>query len=44
MLKSKEELNYAFYNSNGLKKVLCIQVDGGCDEGPMHEEVQFFGL
>jgi len=24
------------------KKVLCVQVDGGCDEGPMHEEVQFF--
>ena len=42
MLKTKEELNNVFYSEDGLKKVLCVRVDGGSDEGPMHEEVQFF--
>jgi len=42
MLKTKEELNNVFYNEDGLKKLLCVRVDGGSDEGPMHKEVQFF--
>ena len=40
MLKTKEELNNVFYKEDGLKKLLCAQVDGGSDEGPMHEELQ----
>ena len=42
MLKTKEELNNVFYNEDSLKKVLCVRVDGGSDERPMHEEVHFF--
>ena len=42
MLKTKEALNNVFYNEDGLKKVLCVRVDGRSDEGPMYKEVQFF--
>ena len=39
-------LNLKKNQSQQWSKVLRIQVDGGCDEGPMHKEVQgvFFGL
>ena len=43
MLTRREELHDAFYNNEGLKKVLCVRVDGAADEGPLHEEIQFFG-
>ena len=44
MLKTKEKLNNVlnFYNEDGLKKVLCVRVDRGSDERPMHEEVALF--
>ena len=44
MLSKKDELKSAFYNpvSNAEKAVDCIRVDGAGDEGPGHEEVQFF--
>ena len=44
LLESKEELSPVFVNgSNGLaKSVECASVDGASDEGPSHEEVQFW--
>ena len=43
MLHEKEELHAAFYNCDGEpKSILCARVDGAMDEGPSHEEVQFF--
>ncbi len=43
MLLEKEDLANAFYDKDGkLKKVLCVRVDGASDEGPSHDEVQFF--
>ena len=31
------------YKENGeLKDILCVHVDGASDEGPLHDEVQFF--
>ena len=43
MLTKRQELHNAFYNNEGLKKILCARVDGAADEGPVHEEIQFFG-
>lgn len=44
LLESKEELSPVFVNgSSGLtKSVECVRVDGASDEGPSHEEVQFW--
>ena len=44
LLESIEKLHPVFFNlSNGLpKSVECIRVDGASDEGPSHEEVQFY--
>ena len=44
LLESIEELHPLFCNlSNGLpKSIECIRVDGASDEGPGHEEVQFY--
>ena len=43
MLMGKEELVSVFYKENGeLKNILCVRVDGTSDEGPSHDEVQFF--
>ncbi len=43
MLAEKPELYPAFHNSvtESVKPIDCIRVDGGMDEGPSHEEVQF---
>jgi len=39
-----DSLHPVFYNlsTNLLKSIECIRVDGACDEGPSHEEVQFY--
>ena len=43
MLSSKPELCGAFLQSNGEPKlILCVRVHGASDEGPSHEEVQYF--
>ena len=43
MLHGKEELKNVFLQPNGDRKpILCVRVDGASDEGPSHEEVQFF--
>jgi hypothetical protein len=43
MLMEKEELHTAFHSPDGNpKSILCARVDGAMDEGPSHEEVQFF--
>ena len=44
MLDSKEELKQVFFNmwSGAPKQVECIRVDGASDEGPGHEEVQYW--
>ena len=43
MLMRREELASAFYKENGeVKNILCVRVDGASDEGPSHDEVQFF--
>lgn len=43
MLQKKEELENVFVKPNGdPKRILCVRVDGASDEGPSHEEVQFF--
>jgi len=43
MLELKEELSYVFYTDTGTHKPIdCIRVDGASDEGPSHEEVQFY--
>lgn len=44
MLNSKEELKHVFTNmSSGTPKpVECVRVDGASDEGPGHEEVQYW--
>ena len=43
-LEGTDELKSAFINPNSgqRKKIECIRVDGGNDEGPGHLEVQFF--
>ena len=43
MLQEQPELRCAFYDADGQpKQVDCIRVDGASDEGPVHEEVQFW--
>ena len=43
MLKSQESISAAFYTPNGVvKNILCVRVDGASDEGPAHDEVQFW--
>ena len=44
MLELKEELTHVFFNvDTGIHKPIdCIRVDGASDEGPSHEEVQFY--
>ena len=43
MLQKKEELKNVFLQPSGNpKNILCVRVDGASDEGPSHEEVQFF--
>ncbi len=43
MLQEHPEFQSAFYDANGQpKQVDCIRVDGSSDEGPSHEEVQYW--
>ena len=44
MLESKQELKHVFTNlsSEAPKQIECVRVDGACDEGPGHDEVQFW--
>ena len=44
MLAGKNDLHSAFINTEtgGSKELDCIRVDGATDEGPGHDEVQFF--
>lgn len=44
MLEKKEELKPVFVNldTGEAKSVDCVRVDGAGDEGPTHEEVQFY--
>ena len=44
MLESVSELSQAFLNprTSSPKEIECIRVDGATDEGPSHEEVQFW--
>ena len=43
MLETKEELQHVFYTNDGAHKLIdCIRVDGASDEGPSHEEVQYY--
>jgi len=44
MLEGTTEVAPAFLNpvTEQRKQIQCIRVDGACDEGPSHEEVQFF--
>lgn len=43
MLQHKSELRNVFFKPNGDQKmILCVRVDGTCDEGPSHEEVQYY--
>lgn len=42
MLKTRELLSGAFHASGGNENIICVQVDGASDEGPAHDEVQFW--
>ena len=43
MLQEQPKFQSAFYDANGQpKQVDCIRVDGSSDEGPSHEEVQYW--
>jgi hypothetical protein len=44
MLQEKEEIKPVFTNcqTEKDKEIECIRVDGGADEGPVHEEVQYW--
>ena len=43
MLQEQPEFQSAFYDANGQpKKVDYVRVDGSSDEGPSHEEVQYW--
>lgn len=44
MLQQQDELSAVFLNpiTGAPKSIDCIRCDGACDEGPGHEEVQFY--
>lgn len=43
MLEKEETLNSVFSSPTGkTKSIDCVRVDGASDEGPSHEEVQFW--
>lgn len=43
MLKHQESLSAAFSTPSSIeKKIICVCVDGAADEGPAHDEVQFW--
>ena len=44
MIQEQDAMKPAFINpeSKEMKKIECIRVDGGCDEGPSHVEVQYW--
>ena len=44
MLEKHEDIKQAFLNPRAVKQkdIECIRVDGGGDEGPVHEEVQYW--
>ena len=43
MLKTQELLSGAFHAPGGNEKnIICVRVDGASDEGPAHDEVQFW--
>ena len=44
MIEGNEEIKPAFFNplTDKRKEIECIRVDGGGDEGPVHEEVQYW--
>lgn len=46
MLEKQEELKPVFLNAETgpVKAIDCIRVDGAADEGPSHEEVQFYWI
>ena len=44
LLESVDGLHPVFFNlsTNLPKSIDCIRVDGACDEGPSHENMQFY--
>ena len=44
MIQEKEEIKPVFtnYQTGKDKEIECIRVDGGADEGQVHEEVQYW--
>ena len=42
MLQEIDELSGVFFHNSEPKPIDCIRVDGAADEGPSHEEVQFW--
>lgn len=42
MLQQKDELSSVFFYNSDPKPIDCIRMDGATDEGPSHEEVQFW--
>ena len=44
MIEKNEDIKPAFINplTGKIKEIECIRVDGGGDEGPVHEEVQYW--
>ena len=44
MIENEEAVRPAFVNctTDDHKDIECIRVDGGADEGPLHEEVQYW--
>ena len=44
MLETKEEIQHVFINPDTAvhKAIDCVRVDGASDEGPSHEEVQYY--
>jgi hypothetical protein len=44
MIERNEDIKPAFINplTGKIKEIECIRVDGGGDEGPVHEEVQYW--
>ena len=44
MIQEKKEIRPVFtnYHTGKDKEIECIRVDGGADEGPVHEEVQYW--